>query len=146
MSDKKVAFVFGCVEQFRDAEKNIVPGNLIRAVIESALLPESRATVKEVFVRRVFSNGGAITNREIVAIARELAENATHYVEILEGRGALERLGYSREELSCVERALLALDSASKHHIGSIPEKLHPFEDAVCVAVGFRFTKYNRNH
>lgn len=146
MDAKKTPMVlFGNVAQCRENGKLFVP-NLIRAAIESTLIPESKLTLKNFLVRRVFSNGGDITNREICEIAEELCgENRNTYVAILEERGALERLGYSIDELTLIRSAVVALKNAEGAHLGQVPERLHPFEDAVCVAIGFQFALRNRH-
>ena len=147
MTEKKIpVLVFGDVAQCRENGVLLVQ-NLLRAAIESTLLPGSQLTLREFLQKKVFSNGGPITNAEICAVARELfGENGAEYFGILEGRGAGDKLGYSKDEVRQVRDALDALAHAEVSLICEVPERIHTFEDRVCTAVGFRFAKHNRHH
>ncbi len=135
--------VYGNVEQFRGSDGELHIPNLVSLAIESMLA--SSVTLKEFFVKKVFSNGGPILNKEISAIGIELfGEKGWRYFDILEEGSATHRTGYTREEVASISLALTRLKDAKVTLLGQPAERLHPYEDAVCVSLGFSFTKHNR--
>ena len=154
---RKAVELYGSVGQCRREDGTLNAPHVIEASIKSVCLltrgaakdapASARPTLKQFLVKRVFSNGGPITNREICAIADELfGERSPTYIGILEKEGCLALLGYTQDEMRSIEKALILLSYAESEQRGSTrpPETLFPYVEAVCVAVGFNFAKHNR--
>ena len=162
MTDKQKAVdVFGNVAQCRHPEDGTLNvEHVITAAIASVLLltekarsaakeqqPPAPLTLKQFLVKKVFSNSGPITNREICAIAGELfGERGDTYVAKFEAKQCLAMLGYTHDEMRAIKRALTELSYAEddQREKGKPPEVLFPQIDVVCLAIGFKFAKHNK--